>query len=193
MEQPFACHQGDQISLWMSLALDGALGAAEEEHLRLHLAGCSACRAEWVAMQAVSGLLSAEPLAPPPWGFSARVDQRISRQMARPRRLFGGVAVVTGSLSAVAAGLVLLVGALWLLWSRLGAPPRVETAVDSGSQVASGIGLVAKSASLLLIDLLTRYGLPVAVIAALVIGVSVAVSVCLTLKRPRAAKNGWAG
>ncbi len=193
MEQQFACYQGDQISHWMSLALDGALDTPEEQHLHAHLAGCPACRAEWAAMQAVSTLLAAEPLVPPPWGFSARVDQRISRQMVRPRRVFGGLAVITGSLSAVAAGLVLLAGVLWLLWSRLGAPSQVETAVDSGSQVASGIGLVAKSASLLLVDLLMRYGLPVAAVAALVIGVSVAVSVCLTLKRPRAAKNGWAG
>jgi anti-sigma factor RsiW len=193
MEKESLCHQADRISQWMSLALDGELSAPHKDQLHAHLASCPACRAEWDAMRAVSTLLSAEPLMPPPWGFSARVDQRIGQQMARPRRFLSGLAVVTGSLSAVAAALVLLIGVVSILWSRLGPPPQVETAVDSGSQVASGIGLVAKSASLVLIDLLTRYGLPMAVVAALVIGISVAVWVCLAMRRPRAAKNGWAG
>jgi anti-sigma factor RsiW len=192
MEQDLTCQQGDRASLWMSLALDGELSAAQEEQLQAHLAGCPRCQAEWEAMQAASALLAAEPLVSPAWGFSARVDQRISQEMVRPRRVLSGLAVVTGSLTAVAAVVALLVGVLALLWSRVGTPPPVETAVDSGSQVASGIGLLAKSASLLLMDLLTRYGLPVAAIAALIVGATVAVWVCLATRGPRAANNGWA-
>ena len=170
MEQGPSCQQADGVSLWMSLALDGELSANEEEQLQAHLTSCPACQAEWEAMRAVSTLLAKEPMQSAPWGFSARVDQRISQRTARPRRVFGGLAVVTGSLSALAAALVLLVGVAALLWNRVGTPAPIETAVDSGSQVASGIGLVAKSASLLLMDLLARYGLPVAAIAALIIG-----------------------
>jgi tol-pal system protein YbgF len=67
----------DEVRASFSDLYDGAMSSADLAHLRQHLQGCPACRAEWNtfqrAMQAVTDLGRAEPSP----GFAARVRERL--------------------------------------------------------------------------------------------------------------------
>lgn len=49
------------IQRWISLAVDGALPAKENEVLQEHIAGCAACQAEWEGQQKLRSVLHAIP------------------------------------------------------------------------------------------------------------------------------------
>jgi predicted anti-sigma-YlaC factor YlaD len=156
-------HAGEeQFTEMMSLALDGLLDEAGQEQLQGHLAGCPACRAEWEAMQAVSVLFEGSASVGPPLGFALRVERKLEAKQKKRRRAFGGVAVLTSSLSlaglTVAALCLLILGIV--AWGWLGDQPTVHLGLEAASQVASGMGLVGKGTSLFLGDLLLRFGVP---------------------------------
>lgn len=160
MEEMMECEQTKDMTLLMSLALDSLLD--DEGRLRLdqHLQTCPACRAEWEAMQAVSALLAGSPLVGPPLGFAVRVERKLDAKERKRRQAFGGLAVLTSSLSlaGLTVAAVCLIALSILAWQGAGPLAPVQDGTSTVSQVASGIGLLGKGASLFLGDLLLRYG-----------------------------------
>jgi anti-sigma factor RsiW len=161
MREQTECEQGEQMSLLMSLALDRLLDGDDEQKLQGHVAHCRLCQAEWAAMQQMSALFASEPLAGPSYGFAIRVSRELESRRRRRTRTFGGVAFVTSSLSlaGLTVAVVLLVVGL-AAWHSLGPLPAVEQGASAASQLALGMGLVGKGASLFLKDLLLHYAVP---------------------------------
>jgi anti-sigma factor RsiW len=162
MDELMECEHSEQASAMMSLSLDGMLDAGGEHRLQRHLAACSDCQAEWRAMQQISTLFEESSMVGPPLGFAIRVERRLGERTRKERRVFGGMAVLTSSLSlagiTVAAMMVIVMGVV--AWYSYGSLAAVQQGSSAVSQVASGVGLMGKGASLFLKDLLLRYGLP---------------------------------
>jgi predicted anti-sigma-YlaC factor YlaD len=168
----------------MSLALDGSLAAADQQVLQGHLAACPACRAEWKAMQQVSDLFKGAETVGPRLGFATRVERRLANRAKKRSRLFGGAAVLTGSLwlaTVTAAVVVLVVGIVALNWLDL--LPGVKQGTDVVSQIASGANQVGKGLSLFLIDFLRAFGLPMAMGAGIALALLMAIWIRF-VKRP---------
>jgi anti-sigma factor RsiW len=146
----------------MSLALDGLLEEQDRRRLEQHLDVCPSCRGEWEAMREIATLFESSPLVGPSLGFAVRVERRLAEGYRRRRRLFGGMAVVTSglSLAGLTVGILVLLGAAVVAWLSLGDVPSVQQGTSAALQVASGAGLLAKSASFFLGDLLARYAAP---------------------------------
>jgi predicted anti-sigma-YlaC factor YlaD len=184
----------EQMTELMSLALDGQLGDKDQRRLQEHLATCSDCQTDWKAMQQVSALFDEAPMVGPPLGFAIRVERRLSEKTKKRRRAFGGFAVLTGSLSlagvTVAVVVLLVLGGLTL---RHSAPlPEVQQSTNAVTQVASGMGLVGKGASLILMDLLLRYGPPLIFLLGVGLMVLAGIWVWVFIKRPgNRHRNGY--
>jgi anti-sigma factor RsiW len=195
-------NHSEQVTALMSLALDGLLDAHEQRDLQQHLAGCAACMAEYEAMQQVSAWLGEAPMVGPPLGFAIRVERRLDERARKQRRLFGGLAVVTSSLSlagiTVAAMALIVLGLL--AWQGSGGSPALlgdspallgaspSLSMQQGTsvlaQVASGMGLVGKGATLFLWDLLQRYGPPLVLLLAVGLAFLVGMWIWLFVKPP---------
>lgn len=101
---------------WMHAVLDGdpsagagqTLAPASRRELEAHLAECGECQAVWTSLSEVQRLLRAEPAVAPRPGFSGRFQARLAQRRARPRLLWGGLALGLGAVSA--AALVVPVG-----------------------------------------------------------------------------------
>jgi anti-sigma factor RsiW len=160
MEEMMEQKHDEEMTVLMSLALDEMLGEEDRQRLEQHLQGCPACRTEWEAMQAVSALLADSPMAGPPLGFAVRVERKLAEKDRKRRQTFGGLAVLTSSLSL--AGLTVAVICLMvvaiLAWQGVGPLSSLQEETSAVSQVATGMGLMGKGASLFLGDLLLRYG-----------------------------------
>jgi anti-sigma factor RsiW len=185
----------EQMSQWMSLALDGLLEAERRQQFERHLELCLECQARWKAMQAVSAWLEGAPMAGPSLGFEVRVERRLVERARKRRRWFGSVAVLTSSLSlagiTVAAVLMLVLG-VWA-WSQLSAEPEVQQGSHAILQVASGLSVMGKVASPLLKDLLLRYGLPLVLMVSTALVVLSAIWAWLYYKHARRShRNGYA-
>jgi predicted anti-sigma-YlaC factor YlaD len=83
---------------WMSLALDGMLNATETHLLHSHIASCPTCACTWQAMQQVSSMLRAAPLAVPEAGFVERFEARLAYQAEQRRRTVIWVLLGVGAL-----------------------------------------------------------------------------------------------
>ncbi len=173
MAKRVPCEEWERVGPWVSLDLDGRLAPTHALEMERHLASCTACRAESMAMRRMSTLLAEMPVVGPSYGFALRVQRRLAERADRRRQLFRGVALLTSSLSVAGAGaaavLTLGLGLAALLW--LSSQPAGLQVGFSMSQVVSGLGLMGKGASILLKDILLRYGLP----AVLVVGGGLAV------------------
>lgn len=195
MDRRVECEHGEGMTALMSLSLDGLLEDTDRQRLEEHVTSCSACRMEWEAMQQVSSLFERSPMVGPPLGFAIRVERRLEKKKKQQRQLFGGLALVTGSLSlaavTVAVVLVLVLGIM--AWNRLDSPPTMEQGTHTVSQMASGMGLVGKGASLFLGDLLLRYGAPLILLLGIGLMLLVAVWAWLFVKRPGSGRrhNGF--
>jgi predicted anti-sigma-YlaC factor YlaD len=187
MNEWVKCEQNERISEFMSTALDGLLDADAERTLQQHLATCSTCQAEWQAMQRISALFRQSPPVGPPLGFAVRLDRRLAEKEKKRRQTFGGLALLTGSLSlaGVTVAAVLMIAAGLLAWHSFGSAPAVQEGAGAVSQVASGMGLVGKGATLFLKDLLLRYGPPLLVLVGIGLAVLTAIWAWLYSKRPR--------
>lgn len=187
------CEREEQATEMMSLALDGLLDEAGRQRLQEHLEGCPTCRAEWEAMQAVSALFEGSAMVGPPLGFALRVERRLEAGQKKRKQAFLGGAVLTGSLSlagvTVAAICLLVLGVV--AWGWLSDLPSVQVGVEAASQVASGMGLVGKGASLFLGDLLLRYGAPLLFALGAGLAVLVALWAWLFARRPKSPGNGY--
>jgi predicted anti-sigma-YlaC factor YlaD len=89
-----------QSEAWMMEALDGALLASDTRRLMAHLEGCSRCRVEWQALNALEGVLTNAPVRSPEPGFPGRVEARIARFEAQRRTLIGGL-ILLGAAAAL--------------------------------------------------------------------------------------------
>ena len=195
MREVVVCEHNEQMSELMSMALDGLLEPAAQKKLKQHLGSCPACRAEWEAMQQVSALFEGSTLVGPPLGFAIRVERRLEQKSRKQRRAFGGLALLTSSLSLAgmtAAAVALIVGGL-VAWNWLDSLPAVQQGTSAVSQVASGMGLVGKGASLFLGDLLLRFGAPLIILIGIGLVVLVGLWTWLFVKRPGSYhRNGYA-
>jgi len=195
MEHLKECAHGETMTALMSLALDGLLDGDDRQRLEQHLQGCAACCAEWQAMAQVAALFESSPAAGPPLGFAVRVERRLAEQTRKKRRAFGGAAVLTSSISlaGVTAAAVLLIVLGVVAWRWFDSSPTVQQSAQALTQVASGMGLVGKGASLFLGDLLLRYGAPLALVLGIGLGVLLAVWAWLLIRRPGGSHhNGFA-
>jgi anti-sigma factor RsiW len=105
-----------EMTLMMSLALDGMLSPEEQGAFEAHLRTCPDCQARWTRWRQVDALLAAGPVLSPSPGFSARVLKRLRRRGQHQQRLLGGVLLLGGSLSVWGMVLLALVTAA-LLWT----------------------------------------------------------------------------
>jgi predicted anti-sigma-YlaC factor YlaD len=180
------CERGEQMTALMSLALDGLLKDSDRQRLDGHVASCPACRSEWEAMQQVSALFASSDMVGPPLGFAVRVERRLEQKVKQQRQVFGGLAVLTSSLTlagvTVAVVLLLILGIV--AWNQINATPTLQQRTETVTQVASGMSLLGKGASLFLGDLLLRYGAPLVLLLGIGLTVLVAVWAWLFLKRP---------
>jgi predicted anti-sigma-YlaC factor YlaD len=195
MEETMGCIQVEQMTELMSLALDRELGADDQRQMEHHLATCPHCQAVWDAMQQVSTLFQRSAMVGPPLGFAIRVERRLNQKAKKQRRTLGGLAVLTGSLSL--AGVTVAVVAMLVLglvaWNSIGPSPEVQQSTQAMSKVASGMGLVGKGASLILWDLLLRYGPPLLLMLGIGLTFLVGVWVWWFVKRPGGThRNGYA-
>jgi anti-sigma factor RsiW len=147
MAVPEACQQSEQVTGLMSLALDGLLEEKRQKRLQEHLAVCPACQMEWSAMQRVSALFEQSEVIGPPLGFSVRVERRLAEKAKRRNRMFGGMAVLTGSLSLAGLTAVTVVGiVLGLLAWNYGLPAILVIGVSVMVLVGVWAWLVGRQA-----------------------------------------------
>jgi anti-sigma factor RsiW len=196
MNEWMTCEQGERISEFMSLALDGLLDASAEREMQQHIATCPTCRAEWRAMQQVSDLFQQSPPVGPPLGFAIRVDRQLAEpEKKRRQKTFGGLALLTGSLSLAGATVVavVMIVAGVLAWHAFGAMPAVQEGAGAAAQVAEGMGLVGKGTAFFLKDLLLRYGPPLLLVIGIGLAFLAGIWAWLYFKRPhRPHHNGYA-
>jgi predicted anti-sigma-YlaC factor YlaD len=195
MDRNLKCEYNETFSERMSLALDGLLDAKEEQALHQHLAGCSTCQAEWQAMQQISALFRRSEMVGPPLGFALRVERRLAEQARKRKRTFGSIAMLTGSLSlaGVTIAAITVVALGLMAWLGLGSQPAVQQGTSALSQIASGLGLMGKGASLFLLDLLLRYGPPLLLLVGIGLTFLAGAWAWLFVKRPgKSRHNGYA-
>jgi predicted anti-sigma-YlaC factor YlaD len=109
----------------MSLALDDMLRAEEERQLDQHLAACPACRTVWFKWRRVARVLTVEPFAGPPQGFTLNVDHALQRDERRQERIWAGLVLAGGTLTILA--LVVLGTALTTaLWMAVSSEARLQ-------------------------------------------------------------------
>jgi predicted anti-sigma-YlaC factor YlaD len=189
------CEQGEQISELMSLALDGLLNAEDEQKMQQHLAACPTCRLEWQAVQQISTLFERSEMVGPPLGFAIRVDRRLAEKEKKRRRAFGGLAILTGSLSLAAVTVTALTMIVLgvVAWLSFGSVPAIHQGAEAVSQVASGMGLMGRGVTLFLRDLLVRYGPPLLVLTGMVLVLLAGIWAWLITRRSgRSHHNGYA-
>jgi predicted anti-sigma-YlaC factor YlaD len=193
MGELLKCKHNEQASMLMSLALDGMLDAEGQSRLKRHLVSCPSCLAEWKAMRQVSAMLDGSDTVGPPLGFAVHVERRIGERARKRRRVFGGLAVLGSSLPlagiTIAAVVLLIVGIV--AWPWLGAQPVVHQGGQAVSQVASGVGLMGRGATLFLRETLLRYGMPLGILVA--VGLILLSSCWVWLYTRRSGSNGVAG
>jgi anti-sigma factor RsiW len=125
---------------WMHLALDEALTARQRAELDGHLAECAACAATWDALTQVDRLFAPAALAVPRPGFSGRFSARLKQQRARPRAIWGALALGFGAVGAASVVLPLGVSLLWSLAQLVGQPAASAALLNSAS-ATSEVGL----------------------------------------------------
>ena len=191
MEQMVECAHSERITALMSLALDGLLDSGDRRRMEEHIKTCATCRAEWQAMTQVAALFESSPAVGPPLGFAVRVERQLAEKSKKKQRAFGGMAVLTSSLSmvgaTVAAILVIVLGIA--AWRWFDTSPTIQQGTHTVTQVASGVGLVGKGASLFLGDLLLRYGAPLVLVLGVGLTVLLVVWAWLLVKRPGSTRH----
>jgi predicted anti-sigma-YlaC factor YlaD len=186
MGERVECKHNEQMTALMSLSLDGLLNRDGQLRLERHLATCATCQADWNAMQQVSLLFEQSPMIGPPLGFAIKVERQLEEKTKKRRRTFGGIAVLTGSLSlaGITVGTVGLIVLAVVAWQWLSPLSSVQQGTNALSQFAASMGLMGKSASFFLKDLLLRYGAPLVVALALGLILLAGVWTWLVVKRP---------
>lgn len=99
---------------WMSLALDGMLSPTETRLLHSHIASCPSCASTWQAMQQVSSMLRAAPIAEPQPDFVKRFEARLAYQAEQRRRTMVWMLLGIGAIVLALLALPSLLGVLRL-------------------------------------------------------------------------------
>lgn len=120
---------------WMQLALDEALLPPQRERLDAHLAECADCATLWQALNGIDSLFSAAPLAAPRPGFTGRFQARL-QQRARPRPVWGLLALGVSVMAMAAVALPLAAGVLWSA-AQIAGQPVTTTAVFTSATALS--------------------------------------------------------
>ena len=110
----------------LSAYQDGELNADDSAAIESHLAGCPACRLEWLSLQGIKARLQAapEPQAPP-W-MAARVMSRLAAAESAARR---PVRAPRPALAPIASfALIVILAASFLSGFLIGWPPRAKAA-----------------------------------------------------------------
>ncbi len=188
MKEPVCVH-AEQMTAWMSLALDDLLEVEDAKRLQDHLAVCSVCRSTWQAMQQVSALFETAPLVDPPVSFASRVERRLAyraRAKKGAQRELGKVPLLAGSLSlaVITLSVVVILTLGVVVWHWRDTLPAVQQGTEFIVQVASGVGLLGKGLSLFLGELLT-YVAPFAFLLTVGLAVLIALWGWFLLKEPR--------
>jgi predicted anti-sigma-YlaC factor YlaD len=92
------CEQAGEM---MSARLDGRLDNAGIALLKEHLAGCSACQAEWRRLQALDDLLASAPMVRAPARVCVLVSARLRRRDQARRAIVGGTTLALGTAALV--------------------------------------------------------------------------------------------
>jgi anti-sigma factor RsiW len=186
MEKWVECEHSEEMTALMSLALDGLLEDGDRRRLKQHLTACQTCRSEWESMRQVAALFEQEPMVGPPLGFAIRIERRLEEKTKKRRQVFGGLALLTSSLSLAGVTVIAVVTIIFgfITWNQYNATPAVEQGTVAVSQVASGMSLVGKGASFFLGDLLLRVGAPLVILLGIGLAILLAAWVWLFLKRP---------
>ena len=100
---------------WMSLALDGMLSPTETRLLHSHIASCPSCASTWQAMQHVSSMLRAAPIAEPQRDFVKRFEARLAYQAEQRRRTMVWMLLGIGAIALALLALPSLLGVLRLI------------------------------------------------------------------------------
>ncbi len=137
-----------QYHAWMHARLDGDLDPADRQQLDAHLAGCEACAAAWHGLREAHRRLAGQPLAAPRPGFTGRFNARLAQRRARPRLVWGGVAL---GLGAVGASAVILPLGLALFISVLRGAQQPATALALTNSLDAATALLTTVADALII------------------------------------------
>ena len=168
MDEAMGCKQGEQMTMLMSLSLDGMLDRDGQHRLERHLARCASCQQERRAMSQVAAMFEAEPMVGPPLGFAVRIERRLEAKAVQRKRAFGGAAVVTSwlSLAGMTVGTVVLIMLGVMGWQWFGSLGSVQLGTSALSGFAGNVGLLGKGVSLFLGEALVRYGFPLVALLA---------------------------
>jgi predicted anti-sigma-YlaC factor YlaD len=140
----------------MSARLDGRLDRTEIALLEGHLAGCSACRAEWHRLRALDGLLTSAPMVRAPVRLRVQVMVRLSRRERARRAIIGGAALALGT---VALALLALAPALLGLLDATGiAPVLISAGPETIAQLLALLGAACRA----LLVLVEKFAVPLA-------------------------------
>ena len=126
---------------WMHAVLDGASGEAAltpgaRRELEAHLATCGECQVTWAALSEVQRLFALEPMAAPRPGFTGRFQARLAQRQARPRVIWGAVALGLGAVGA--AALVVPLG-LGLIVSAVRVAQQPATALALAASLSAAV------------------------------------------------------
>lgn len=140
----------DSVQNRLSAYVDGELGRQEAELVRSHLAACSSCHDEMVALAELKAALSSSFIPEPSFGFEDRLVANVmGRAQDAPRRR-----LTIGWVTATAAAFALLAGILSMRAVRLESqvasnPTQFEFARDqayaAGSDPFTGGGVLPAS------------------------------------------------
>jgi len=132
-----------EMTLLMSLSLDGMLSIEEQRALEGHLHDCDECREEWVSWQQVDALLGSDRVLSPAPGFRAGVLEQLERRGKSHRRLLGRALLVGGSLSVW--GMVTLSAVVAALLWMVSDPSMAGYFAHVLTQLLSAGGLLVKA------------------------------------------------
>jgi len=125
----------EQASEMMSARLDGCIDRAEIALLEEHMAGCVACRDEWLRLQMLDSLLASAPMVEAPVRLRVRVMTRLSRRDQARRAVIGGTALTLGTVAlallALAPPLLELLGATGIAPALISGGPTTVAHVIS--------------------------------------------------------------
>ncbi len=107
----------EDMTLLMSLALDGEASSAEEARLQAHLAMCPACATTWEDWKAADRLFAKAPSVAPSPDLLAGLAARLEMVDARRQRI-RWVAIALTGVGLLLCALMLSTAGLYLGWSR---------------------------------------------------------------------------
>jgi anti-sigma factor RsiW len=154
----------------MSALLDEELTLQERRGLDAHIRSCPACQAEWASLRALDALLSraGRTLMPAPARLRDRVQQRLTRQQQARRTLVGTLVLALGT-----SALLLLVFGPTLL-RLVSAAQVLPTLAAGGPETIYHLLTYWRALAQTALDLLGRFGLPLAALGATTLGLAIA-------------------